>query len=95
VVPRRRRGIVPDGIVQTRIQNFVRTFPNLGVMGVMGVCKLTVENEQVITASCHAVLGVISNSGKKRRYCELGNRETGGQPSKAHKLNLLPGINKH
>jgi hypothetical protein len=29
----RRRGIVPDGMVQTRHQNFAVKFPNLGMMG--------------------------------------------------------------
>ena len=94
VVPRRRRGIVPDGIVQSRLQNFVRIFPNLGVSG---GCKKSGESNKLITASCQSGSGVdyiTTNSGGKRRYCELGDRETGGQPTKAQKLNLLPG-NKH
>ena len=94
VVPRRRRGIVPDGIVQSRLQNFVRIFANLGVSG---GCKKSGESNKLITASCQSGSGVdyiTTNSGGKRRYCELGDRETGGQPTKAQKLNLLPG-NKH
>ena len=92
VVPRRRRGIIPDGMVQSRLKNFVRTFPNLGVSG---GCKISGENDRVRTASCQSGSGINSNSQNKRRYCEIGDRETGGQPNKAQKRNLLPGIIKH
>ena len=32
-VPKRRRGVIPDGMVQSRLNNFVDKFPNLGVRG--------------------------------------------------------------
>ena len=32
-VPKRRRGVIPDGMVQSRLINFVEQFPNLGVRG--------------------------------------------------------------
>ena len=58
----------------------------------MGGCKKSGESEQITTASCQSGSGF--NSGSKRRYCEIGDRETGGQPSKARKYNLLPWITK-
>jgi hypothetical protein len=86
VVPRRRRGVVPDGITQSRLQNFV-------VVGKSsGGCKKSGKTNRVITASCQSGSGINSYSGKKRRYCEIEDRETGGQPSKTQKRNLLPGI---
>ena len=86
-MPRRRRGVVPDGIMQSRLQNFVvvRSLTS-------GGCKINGESDRVITASCQSSSGIITYSGGKRRYCELGDRETGSQPSKAQKQNLLPGI---
>ena len=63
-------------------------FPNLGVVG---GCKKNEKTVHVTTASCQSG----HNSGGKRRYCKLGDKETGGQPNKAQKLNLLPGIIKH
>ena len=50
-VPRRRRGVVPDGIVQTRLSNFVVKFPNLGVRG----CNSNVGETQTKTASCQPI----------------------------------------
>ena len=54
--------------------------------------KINGESDRVRTASCQSGSGINTNSGGKRRYCELGDRETGGQPNKAQKHNLLPGI---
>ena len=89
-VPGKRNGLVKPFIivVQSQLQKFVIKLPNLGIMG---GCKESGESKQVMTATCQS--GV--SSGGKRRYCEIEDRETGGQPNKAPKHNLLPGINKH
>ena len=61
VVPRRRRGVVPDGIMQSRLQNFVvvRSLTS-------GGCKINGESDRVITASCQSGSGINTNSGGKR-----------------------------
>ena len=59
VVPRRRRGVVPDGITQSRLQNFV-------VVGKSsGGCKKSGKSNRVITASCQSGSGINSYSEKK------------------------------
>ena len=72
------RGIVPDGMVQTQLLNFVVKFPNLGLVG--GGNK-TGESIIVKTASCQSENNSSNNtnSGGKQRYFELGH------PNKAKK----------
>ena len=92
VVPR-RRGIVPDGMVQTRLQNFVVKFPNLGMVG---GCNQTGENSKVRTTSCQSDrLNNITDLGGKRKHIGLGDKETAGQPKRVKKLNFLQFFNNN
>ena len=78
-VPKRRRGVIPDGMVQSRLNNFVGQFPNLGVRG---------GGEKVKIASGGKKR--LRESGKLP-----GNLETmdsGGSPAKVFKYHRLPGI---
>ena len=78
-VPKRRRGVIPDGMVQSRLNNFVGQFPNLGVRG---------GGEKVKIASGGKKR--LRESGKLS-----GNQETmdsGGSPAKVFKYHRLPGI---
>ena len=85
MVPK-KRGIVPDGMVQTRLLSFVGKFPNLGVQGggKDNASGESLKSFEVKTASCQSGLGIM-DSGGKRRFLELGDNETGGQPRKVQK----------
>ena len=84
----KRRGLIPDGMVQAQLSNFVVRFPNLGVVG---GCKQTGIVGDIKTASCQLEL----SGGKRKRgindNIKLKDREIGGQPSKLSKLSFLPG----
>jgi hypothetical protein len=85
---RRRRGIIPDGMVHTQLHNFVVKFPNLGMQG---GCNQSGERSKMKTASCKSN---ITDSGEKRKFSETGDKETGGQLNKVKKLDFLSGT-KH
>ena len=58
----RRRGLIPDGLVQARLSNFVVKFPNLGRVG---SCNNNTSVGAKKTASCQ--LEKVEISGGKRK----------------------------
>ena len=91
-VPKRRRGVIPDGMVQSRLSNFVGQFPNLGVRG-------GGENAKNAKNAKNGAKNAKNGSGGKKRLRESrnlpGNLETmdsGGSPAKVFKYHRLPGI---
>ena len=85
-VVRRKRGVIPDGLVQTQIQNFIVKFSNLG----QGECNDNIVTNNInkinnLTASCQE--GFDNDNyylGGKRSISCLENNENGGQ-AKRHK----------
>ena len=66
---KRKRGIVPDGLVQMRLSNFIKTFPNLQPSGAVTMGgELTNEggaaHQSILSANQRPD---ISSSGKKRK----------------------------
>ena len=95
MVPK-RRGIVPDVMVQTRLLSFVGKYPNLGVMGGgnNNVSGESFKSFELKTASCQSGSGIMDLSGI-RRFLELGDNVPGGQPRKGQKRQFLPGNSKY
>ena len=92
----RRRGLIPDGLVQARLSNFVVKFPNLGRVG---SCNNNTSVGAKKTASCQLEKLEISGGKRKReavniKLVNLEDRETGGQPNKLSKYSFLPGNNQ-
>ena len=78
-VPKKRRGVNPDGMVQSRLLNFVEQFPNLGVRGGGEILKIDSGAKKRLRES-----GLMN-----------GNLETmgsGGSPAKVLNYDRLPGI---
>jgi hypothetical protein len=69
----RKRGLIPDGLVQARLSNFVVKFPNLGRLG-------SYKNNSAVgakkTASCQ--LENLKVLRGKRKLDEIVNFEEGG-----------------
>ena len=78
-VPKRRRGVIPDDMVQSRLINVVEQFPNLGVRG-------GGENMKIASGSKKRLRESGSFSGN------LGTTESGGSPAKVLRYRRLPGI---
>ena len=81
----KKKGLIPDGMVQPRLSNFVVRFLNLGMVG-GGNMNIIFGDSFEKTASCQ-----IEYSGAKRKREIKGDRETGGQANKLSKYSFLPG----
>ena len=78
-VPKKRRGVIPDGMVQSRLLNFGEQFPNLGVRGGGESMKIDSGAKKRLRE-----IGLMN-----------GNLETmgsGSSPAKVLKYDRLPGM---
>ena len=74
-----RRGVNPDGLVQTRIQGFIKKFPNLE--GEVGGCNCNESDIKTKTASCQH----FKPFGGKRQMEVLEIESSEGSPMKKMK----------
>ena len=78
-MPKRRRGVIPDGMVQTRLNNFVDKFPNLGVRGGGEKSKISSGAKKRVRES-ELIVG------------NPGTMGSGGSPAKLLRYDRLPGM---